>query len=113
MGEFLRPKASVLPDSAVIPPRNLLQPPPNRFTHLVRADQPYYYEADASGGAAGTFMAGTPVLLLSHDGGALCHVADARGLFVATRFDGLDAFTSAEVSDRTGSARAKKPQAPR
>jgi len=85
-----RPKATVLPDSALVPERNLLHTPPNRFTHEVKAEQPYYYSSpNQATPADGTFPAGTKVVLLAHDGGAVCYVADARGLYVATAFKGL------------------------
>jgi hypothetical protein len=87
---MLRPKASVLPDSAQLPGRNLIQPPPNQFTHEVRAEQPYYYDGPHQDAPPeGTFRAGTKVVLLEHDGGPVCRVADGRGLYVATAFDGL------------------------
>jgi hypothetical protein len=91
VGRFLRPKAEVLPDSALIPKRNLIEPPPNRFTHEITAAQPYYYDATETRKADGTFEAGTKVLLLAHDGGSLCLVVDGRGLYVATPFVGLAA----------------------
>jgi len=85
-----RPKASVLPEAAMVPERNLLDPPPNKFTHEVKSEQPYYYgDSGRSGEPAGTFPAGTPVLLVSHDGGAVCHVVDGRGLYVSMAFKGL------------------------
>ncbi len=87
---MIRPKATVLPDSAQVPDRNLLQPPPNQFTHEVKAEQPYYYIGPHQAAPPeGTFPAGTKVALISHEGGATCHVADARGLYVVTAFDGL------------------------
>ena len=90
MDHMLRPKATVLPESALVPERNLIQPPPNRFTHEVKSEQPYYYAASTPARAPdGTFPAGTKVLLLVHDGGSLCHVADACGLYVVTPFKGL------------------------
>ena len=92
MGNFLRPKATVLPESALIPKANLVEAPPGGFTHEVKAAQPYYYGKSA--GAAhpdGTFEAGAKVALLAHDRGSLCRVADARGLSVYTEFEGLAA----------------------
>jgi hypothetical protein len=79
-----------LPESALVPDQNLLQPPPNQFTHKIKAEQPYYYIGPRQAAAPeGTFLAGTKVVLLFHDGGPVCHVADGRGLYVATAFDGL------------------------
>lgn len=87
---FIRPKSTVLPASALVPPQNLLRPAPNRFTHELRREQPYYYEVPRHGATPdGVFDAGTPVVLLRHDGTAMCHVADGRGLYVLTAFDGL------------------------
>lgn len=90
MQNFLRPKATVLPDSAIVPDENLIRPPPSRFTHEVIKDQPYFYSLPKQNAAPdGQFAAGTQVLLISHDGGTLCHVADGRGLYVVTEYDGL------------------------
>jgi len=87
---MMRPKAIVLPESAQVPDRNLLQPPPNQFTHEVKAEQPYYYIGPHQAAPPeGKFPAGTKVVLLTHDGGLVCRVADARGLCVATAFGGL------------------------
>jgi hypothetical protein len=89
MKGFKRPKMSVLPDSAVVPDENML-PPPKKFTHLVVAEQPYFYsDAPKPATPAGTFAAGTRVLLSSHDDGAMCRVVDERGLHVFTACDGL------------------------
>lgn len=90
MGQFLRPKASVLPESALIPKANLVKAPPGRFTHEVKAAQPYYYDK-TSAQTDGMFEAGTKVAVLRNDPGPLCRVADARGLSVFTAFEGLAA----------------------
>ena len=89
MGRFLRPKAKVLPDSALIPQANLLDRPPARFTHRVKAAQPYYYGDKATAHGDGTFEAGARVAVLGQEHRPLCRVADARGLSVFTAFDGL------------------------
>jgi hypothetical protein len=90
MARMIRPKAEVLPESALVPDRNLIRPPPDRFTHEVVAEQPYYYRAPGRRAApAGRFAAGTRVLVLSHDGGAFCHVVDGQGLRVVTAHKGL------------------------
>ena len=90
---MIRPLATVLPESALVPGCNLLQPPPNQFTHEIKAEQPYYYTGPHQAAPPeGKFLAGTKVVLLSHDGGPVCHVADGRGLYVATAFDGLRPF---------------------
>ena len=90
MGRMIRPKPSVLPASALLPDRNILEPPPNEFTHEVVAEQPYYYVGPhQTAPPEGTFPAGTKVVLLKHDGGSVCRVADGRGVCAATAFDGL------------------------
>jgi hypothetical protein len=90
MGRMLRPKATVLPESAMVPDRNLIQPPPNQFSHEIVTDQPYYYvDPQPTTRADEKFEAGTKVLLIAHDGGTMCHVADGRGLYVVTAFEGL------------------------
>ena len=90
MENMKRPRKIVLPESAQVPDRNLLQPPPNQFTHDVLEEQPYYYIGPHQGSPPeGRFAAGTKVVLLRHDGGPVCHVADGRGLYVATAFGGL------------------------
>ncbi len=90
MDHMLRPKLTVLPDSAQLPDRNRIQPPPNQFTHEVRAEQSYYYIGPHEGAQPeGKFPAGAKVVLMTHDGGPMCRVADGRGLYVTTAFDGL------------------------
>lgn len=90
MENVLRPKMEILPDSALVPVGNLIEPPPNRFTHAVKSAQPYYYSAPRKGAAAdGEFAAGTEVVLISHDDGPHCRVADGRGLLMTTAFAGL------------------------
>lgn len=90
MERMKRPKVSVLPESSLVPSQNLLQPPPNCFTHIVDKKQPYYYVGpNQPAPSEGDFPEGTKVVLLFHDGGATCHVADEQGLYVATAIDGL------------------------
>ena len=90
MDHMLRTNSEVLPESAMVPERNLLRPPPNQFTHKVKVEQPYYFQTPHLGAPAeGIFAAGTKVVLLLHDGGPVCFVADDRGLYVATAFAGL------------------------
>ncbi len=82
---------TVLPKSALVPERNLLQLPPNQCTHAVKAEQPYYYAGPhQTAPPEGNFPAGTKVVVLSRDSGPFCHVADGRGLYVVTEFDGLE-----------------------
>jgi len=95
----IRPKMAVLPGSALIPDRNLIHPPPNRFTHEVSAAQPYYYlDPHQATPPEGTFATGTRVLLISQVG-EVCRVADGRGLYVATACGGLRPLRGAR-SDR-------------
>jgi hypothetical protein len=89
MPRMLRPKATVLPDSALVPSANL-RPPPKRFTHEVVAEQPFRYVA-ADGPPDGCFAAGTRLLLLEHGDEPLCRVQDRNGLCVLTAFAGLRA----------------------
>lgn len=90
MDHMKRPKATVLPDSALVPERNLMMPPPKHFTHVVKAEQPYYYTGPQQAAPSeGSFPAGTKLVLMSREG-AYCHVVDARGLHVSTSFDGLE-----------------------
>lgn len=90
MDHMMRPKATVLPASAQVPDQNLIRPPPNQFTHEVKREQPYYFNGPHQAAPPeGKFSAGTQVVLLTHDGGPVCRVADHQGLYVATAFDGL------------------------
>ena len=89
MDNVIRPKSIVLPESAQLPDRNTLRPPPNQFSHIIEAEQAYYFGGiDEAAPPAGYFSAGTKVLVLRHDGSE-CWVADKRGLYVATSCDGL------------------------
>ena len=89
MENIIRPKATILPESAQLPDRNVLKPPPNRFTHEIVAEQPYYYMGRTQAAPPeGAFAPGTKVVLLRHDD-ADCWVADGRGLYVATACSGL------------------------
>jgi hypothetical protein len=103
-GRVLRPKATVLKPSALIPADNLIKPPPTRFTHELIQSQPYYYKRGSSE-PDGTFAAGTRVLLLEHDGGEYCRVADAQGLCVETACLGLRPL---DVRKTKTQARSKK-----
>jgi hypothetical protein len=89
MDHVNRPKATVLPDSAMVPDRNL-RSAPTEFTHEVIADQPYYYIGPQQATPPeGTFAAGTKVKLHAHNAGSMCQVVDARGLCATTAFSGL------------------------
>ncbi len=87
---FVRPEATVLPEEALIPPRNLILPAPNQFTHELARSQPYYFAAAQQGMAPdGVFPAATPVTLLFYRGGPYCRVADGRGLYVEVEYESL------------------------
>jgi hypothetical protein len=89
MAEFLRPKAEALPESALVPDSNLVDPPPNEFTHEVTRVEPYYYRGVAPSGPDGTFRAGTRVLLVRQQDGGRCRVIDEQGLYVEVACDSL------------------------
>ncbi len=87
---MIRPEAVVLADNALIPPANLISPPPNQFTHELTVAQPYYYsETQQDRPPDGTFAAGTKMVLLVYHGGRYCRVADRQGLYVDTEYRGL------------------------
>ena len=87
---FVRPEAAVLTAKALVPGQNLIAPAPNQFTHEVARAQPYYFTgAQPEMTPDGEFLAGTKVVLLLHDGGVYCRVADGRGLYVETEYDSL------------------------
>jgi hypothetical protein len=91
MGHFIRPKAVVLPDEALVPARNLISPPPNQFTHRLSRAAPYYYAgAQQAARPDGELPADTKVVLLVHDGGRYCRVVDGRGLYVETEYESLE-----------------------
>lgn len=82
MALIIRPPITVLPETAQVPDRNLLMPPPNVFTHELLANCPYYYNEPRPGQApAGELARGTRLLLLRTESQA-CWVADASGLYV-------------------------------
>lgn len=89
MPRMLRPKAIVLPDSALVP-ADKQRAPPRRFTHRVLADQPFHFEAPQGDQAAdGQLQAGARVKLLQQGEGPLCTVVDEHGVCVVTDFAGL------------------------
>jgi hypothetical protein len=90
MEGFVRPPATVLPDGALVPPANLITPPPNHFTHELVRSEPFHYAATWAKGAPpdGELAAGTRVVLLRRDGAA-CRVADLSGLHVGVACDAL------------------------
>lgn len=90
MGQVIRPKMQVLPDAAMVPPGNTLEKAPRHFSHKVTRPQAYYFRNPGKAPAAGEFAAGEKLLLLSHDGGEFCRVADANRLSVFTAFATLE-----------------------
>ena len=89
MGKFLRPKAEVLPDSALVPEKNLVSPAPTQFTHELTKPEPYYYSSAQQGKPPdGEFPAGTKGVLV-HDGGNRCRVVDGRGISAEIESGGL------------------------
>jgi hypothetical protein len=86
IGRVIRPKAVVLPDSALLS---------NRFTHEVIAAQPYFRAAPTpQSRPAGVLAKGTQVVLIEHLGGPMCRVVDQRGTPFYTAFAGLRALVS-------------------
>ncbi|MEP6501899.1 MAG: hypothetical protein ABJD97_01095 [Betaproteobacteria bacterium] len=88
---MLRPKALVLPDSALVPEAEL-KAPSKRFTHQVVAEQAFHH-APARPDVApdGRFAPGTRLILLEHGDGPLCLVQDGQGMRAVTAFAGLRA----------------------
>jgi hypothetical protein len=90
MKGFVRPKALVLPEKAIVPDKNLISPAPNQFTHKLKRPQPYYFsEAQQGSPPDGEFPSGTKVVLLVYDNGNYCRVADGQGLYVEIEYDSL------------------------
>lgn len=79
---FVRPPIQVLGDESLVPAHNLVQPPPNTFTHQVVADTPFYFGTeDDSDAPNGYFKAGTGVVLLVHGDHGRCRVVDGQGIY--------------------------------
>jgi hypothetical protein len=91
MKGMLRPAQTVMPASALEPEAVVVAPPPNRFTHVVRARQPFYVGSLLTGEAGGTLAAGAKVVLLVKGRGDVCRVIDRRGRYVTTSCKGLKA----------------------
>jgi hypothetical protein len=88
-GRMIRPEAVVLSDTALVPDRSVLKPPPNQFTHELSRTQPYYFDHAQNAEANGELAAGTRVVLMVYDGAEYCRVIDAKGLYVDTAYAGL------------------------
>lgn len=93
MEGFIRPEAVVLPESAQVPERNIIRPAPNRFSHELTRDAPFYFgEARGGGPPDDVLPGGTKVVLLVRDASAAyCRVVDARGLYVEVGCESLRA----------------------
>jgi hypothetical protein len=87
-GRVLRPDFVVLGDEALVPGPGVVTPPPERFTHELVRDEPYWHGVpDRSGGRGpernrepdGVLAAGTPVVVVGRAGGR-SRVVDATGL---------------------------------
>ena len=80
---FLRPEIEVLGAEALVPPANLVRPAPNRFTHRLTEDTPYFYGRRREGAPAdGRLAAGTPVVAMVDEDDGCCRVVDGQGLYV-------------------------------
>jgi len=84
MEGFIRPEPVVLPETTLVPERNVIRPAPNRFTHELSRAEPFYYGSAQEGDPSdGELPSGTKVVLLVQDeSAAYCRVVDARGLYV-------------------------------
>lgn len=89
MKGVLRPAQTVMPASALASEPVVVSPPPNHFTHTVRARQPFYAGASLAGEPAGTLSAGAKVVLMVRGTGDVARVIDRRGRYVTTSFKGL------------------------
>lgn len=89
MKGMLRPAQIVMPSSALVPEPVVVSPPPNRFTHRVRARQPFYTGRTSTGEPDGTLPAGAKVVLMVRGKGDAARVIDRRGRYVTTSFAGL------------------------
>jgi hypothetical protein len=89
MKGMIRPAAIVLPASALNVGPHVVSPRPNRFTHVVRARQPFYTGTTLKGEPGGTLPAGAKVVLMVQRKGDLCRVVDRRGRYVSTSCKGL------------------------
>lgn len=90
MEGFIRPDAVVLPESAVVPAKNIIVPAPNQFTHELTRPQSFYFDGAQQGRPPdGELPQGTQVVLLFRDEGSYCRVADGQGLYVEVEYDAL------------------------
>ncbi len=84
MEGMLRPEPIVLPDSAQIPARDLIVPPPAEFTHRLHEAHPFRYASRPAGSKRqdGQLAAGAFVVFVAQLGNDSCVVIDERGLRV-------------------------------
>lgn len=86
----LRPTAEVLAADALVPAANVVQPPPDQFSHVLTRDEPYRFGTDPTATPDGELQRGTPVLVVVNDGHH-ARVIDGRGLYVQVRSESLRA----------------------
>ena len=86
----VRPPVTVLGADAIVPAANLVEPPPDQFSHELTRDEPYRFGGDSNSSPDGQLPRGTPVLLVADDGHH-ARVIDERGLYVEVRIDSLRA----------------------
>lgn len=84
----LRPTADVLAADALVPAANVVQPPPDQFSHVLTRDEPYRFGSDPTASPDGELQRGTPVLVVVDDGHH-ARVIDERGLYVQVRSGSL------------------------
>lgn len=84
----LRPAAEVLGADSLVPALNLVQPPPDQFSHELTRDEPYRFGSDPTASPDGELHRGTPVLVVANDG-RHARVIDERGLYVQVRSESL------------------------
>jgi hypothetical protein len=94
-GVVQRPDAVVLGEEALVPERNVVRPPPNRFTHELLVDEPYRLDRpERTDEPDGVLPARTQVVLLV-EGPDRCRVVDGSGLYVEVRRASLRELSSA------------------
>jgi hypothetical protein len=69
---------------------NIIQPPPNQFTHELTQNEPYYFIDPQQGTPPdGTFSSGTKVVLMLYNRGNYCRVADGEGIYAFIAYHSL------------------------
>jgi hypothetical protein len=77
-----RPAATVLPDTAAVPPANI-RTPPVHFTHEVDGPAPFWFSGAGAKDPDGNLRPGVQVILVSREG-KYAWITDERGLHVLT-----------------------------